>query len=231
MGAIGRMRGLSLSYCTFAQKLARFGGAFGAGLVRSTDGFHPRVTRSVPNMTRCGGPRSYDPFPWARITSKAFDPCSLFPFSGMRTGFALPFADAVSRCGIVFPRPAFFGKVEMSATQQRADKTCANHFLQSPFFPSQPSLAVWTMMQNVPSLVASRVRLLRTPQVAMPQPVLLRGPQLARFAMTRAFAAKAPATAKRATELLALGMRLRVFKLHEKQGFRAGPLGSLFSCA
>jgi hypothetical protein len=225
MRKTGKMRGLSLSYRSPAQKLARLGVVFGVGVARLAVGFHPRFIRCALSNARIGEPRSYDPSPQARIAPIACSPCPFFCFLAEQIRSALSFADVTACCGISFSRAVFFGRVKVSATQQRADKSCANHFLQSPLSLLQPLLAVWTMTQNVQSQAALRGRLLRTQLGATPQRVLLRAPQPARCVMTRAFAAKT------VTLILALGARIRVQGLHEKQGFRADPLGSLFSCA
>lgn len=225
MRTTGNMRGLSLSYCATAQKLARFGAAFGAGLARLRVGFHPADSLCAPFHARTAIPRSYDPSPQARIAPNACDPCPFSSFLVEMMRPALSFADAAIRCGIYFSYPAFFGKLWISITQQRAVKSCVNHFLQSPSFPSQPSQAVWTMTQNAPSLAALLVRLLPTRQVAMPQRALLLVQPLARCATTQAFVTKTT------PKDLALGAPVRALAAHEKQGFRAGPLGSLFSCA
>lgn len=219
------MRGLSLSYRVSAQELARFGGAFGAGLARLTDGFHSDVERCTPNTTRIVHPRSYDPSPLTRTAPNACGSCPFSAFDDAAARSAQSFADDGATYGFRFSRAVFFGIISAIENQQRAVKSCVNHFLQSPLFPSQPLLAAWTTMLNARSLVALLARSWPTRQVATPQQALLPVQPLARCATTQA------CVTKTTLKDLALGAPLRALTAHEHQGFRAGPLGSLFSCA
>lgn len=219
------MRGISLSCNAFAQKSARFKATFNARLARLTVGFHPVHVRWALATTHIGTPRSYDPSLKARIAPKVCGPCLLSFFSGDPAYFTQSFAETVNLCEFCFSRPAFFGRLNVSAPQQRAVKSCANHFLHSPSSQSQPLPVVWTTTQNAPSRVALLARLLRMRQVAVRPLARLAARLLARSAMTQAFVAK-----KQSTDL-ALSALFGGLGRYEKQGFRAGQLGSLFSCA
>jgi hypothetical protein len=219
------MRGLSLSYRSIAQKPARFGMAFGAGLARLAVGFHLEIERCAPRYARIAQSRSYDPSPLTRTAPNACGSCLFSVFGDAAARPAQSFADHGAAVGFRFSQAVFLGIVLASAYQQRAVKSCVNHFLQSPLFPSQPLQAVWTTMQNARSQAALLARSLQTPRAAMPRLALLQGLLPARCATTQACVTKVT------TKILALSARLRAFMAHENQGFRAGPLGSLFSCA
>lgn len=219
------MRGLSLSYDAIAQKSARIGGAFDAGLARLMAVFHPIDIRCALKIARSDRRRSYDPSLGARIAPDACGPCLLSFSFGDPARFALPFAETVHVCGFYFSRAVFFDRLKVSATQQRAVKSCANHFLHSPSSQSQPLPVVWTTTQNAPSRVALLARLLRMRQVAMRPWARLAAQLLARCATTQAFVAKRQSTD------LALSAPFGGLGRYAKQGFRAGQLGSLFSCA
>lgn len=219
------MRGLSLSYDAIAQKFARAGGTFDAKLARLIAVFHSIDIRCASNIARSDTRRSYDPSLGARIAPDACGPCLLSFSFGDAARFAPPFAETVRVCGFYFSRTAFFGRVKVSATQQRAVKSCANHFLHSPSSQSQPLPVVWTTTQNAPSRVALLAHLLRMRQVAVRRLARLAALLLAHCVTTQAFVAK-----KQSTDL-ALSALFGGLGRNEKQGFRAGQLGSLFSCA
>jgi hypothetical protein len=145
---------------------------------------------------------------------------------------ALSFAYRLDFAEIYFAGGNFFDIVNFSAIQQRAEKTCANQFLHSPLFPSQPSLGAWTMMQNVLLLAVSLVRLLPIKPVVALQRVPLLAPQPAHCATTLASAAKA--TKSNTGRIFAdhTGVVITQFRgvsFQYIKGFQAGMLGSLFS--
>lgn len=224
MRNLGKMRGLSLSYNAFAQKFARFGVTFDVMLARMTAGFHPIDTPCALTASRTGQ-RSVDPSPKARIAPIVCGPCLFSSFLGELARLALSFAEAVNLCGFHFSNAAFFGRLKASATKQRAVKSCANHFLHSPSSLSQPFLAVWTMTQSAQLQAALPVRLWPTRLVAVLLLARLAALLLARCATTHAFVTKTQFTD------LALSAPFGGLGRIEKKGFRAGQLGSLFSCA
>ncbi|RPE72046.1 hypothetical protein EDD53_1185 [Pacificibacter maritimus] len=144
---------------------------------------------------------------------------------------ALSFAYRRGQAEIYFSSLLFLGMVKLSAIQHRAEKTCANQSFQSPSSHSQPSLAAWTMTQNVQSLAVSLVRFLLTKLVAALQLALLRVRLLAPCATTFASAAK-PASSHADLGSVERSKRVTLQNCwglsQMRKGFQAVWLGGLF---
>lgn len=219
------MRGLSLTYASNGQGHANSGAAFAWGLVCDTLGFQGKGEQSTSSLKCAANTRSRVPFPLARIASTFCNPCFFFYFETTRLQFALSFAYITHLAAFFFSCRAFVGTMVRTIFKQRAVKSCVNHSSHSPSCQSQPLPAVWTMTQSAQLQADLLAHSSRTPQVAAPQQVRSQGLRPARFATMYACVTSTAST------LIASGARLRELVQRENQGFQAGPLGNLFSCA